>query len=522
MPRIDKIGVVGAGTMGRGIALVALMADLPVVLYDVSPQAREEAWRYIQAHLEKKRKAINVKYLHLSADLTELTECGAVIEAAPEDLALKKELFTRLGEICPPPAILATNTSTLSVTAVAAAAANPERVVGMHFFNPAPVLPLVEVIRAAQTSEETLATTVRLAERLGKSPVIASDTPGFIVNRVARLFYGEALRLLGEGAATVEQIDRIVREGGGFKMGPFELLDLIGIDVNFTATRSIYEQTFYEPRYRPHPIQAQMTARGLLGRKTGRGFYDYTRQEGVDQRAPATPPTAMIDPGSPLLLIAGSWDYGLRALLEDQGLTITEDINAPIGMAVVTSGKSEGLREHLQRLDRALNPQIPLLCQCLDTSLSEMAGWLRHPERLIGFDSLSIGFGRVATLSTTPITDPKPRTTAEAYLSALGKWVVWIKEAAGMVLPRLIACLANEAAFAVGEGVADDETIDRAMQLGTNYPKGPLAWAKEIGYAQIAAILDHLHAEYGEERYRLAPLLRQRVRLAHSIHSAQG
>jgi 3-hydroxybutyryl-CoA dehydrogenase len=520
MTQINKIGVVGAGTMGKGIALATLLADLPVVLYDVSPNAREEARSYINSHLEKKHKAINMKYLRLSADLSDLAGCGAVIEAAPEDLGLKKELFSRLGQICPPPAILATNTSTLSVTAIAASAASPERVVGMHFFNPAPVLPLVEVVRAAQTSDPTLSTAVQLAERMGKVAVIARDTPGFIVNRVARPFYSEALHLLGEGTASVEQIDRIVREGGSFKMGPFELMDLIGIDVNLAATRSIYEQTFYEPRYRPHPIQAQMAAQGNLGRKTGRGFYDYTREKSAAQNAPETHSVALHNSLTPILMVPGCWERGLRALAEEKGLTITEEITAPIGMAIITAGRTEGLREHLQKLDGALDPEVPLLSQCLDTALGEIASWLGHPERLIGFDSLFFGCGKVATLAATRLTDSKARIKAEAFAAALGRQVVWIEETPGMVLPRLIACLANEAAFAVGEGVATAETIDQAMQLGTNYPRGPLAWAEEIGYAQIVAILEHLHAEYGEERYRVAPRLRQWARLSSGMDNA--
>ena len=270
-----KIGVLGAGTMGSGIALTLLLADLPVSIYDVSEDMLARALEYLQKHLVKKGKETNLAELQLTTELADLGGSDILIEAVTEELGLKQELFARLDAICPPPAILATNTSTLSVTTIAAATSSPERVAGMHFFNPAPLLPLVEVVRGAHTSQETLQALLALAGKIGKTPVVASDTPGFIVNRVARPFYGEALRLLGERVATHDQIDRIVRLGAGFRMGPFELMDLIGIDVNFAVSRSVYEAFFHDPRFRPHPIQQRMVESGLLGRKTGRGFYEY-------------------------------------------------------------------------------------------------------------------------------------------------------------------------------------------------------------------------------------------------------
>lgn len=517
MTGTKTIGVVGAGTMGSGIALTALLADLSVVLYDISAEMRLKGEAYIHTHLEKKRKAINMKYLHLVDDLSGFSGCDAVIEAAPEDLALKTSLFSRLDEICPPPTLLATNTSTLSVTAIAAATTTPERVVGMHFFNPAPVLPLVEIVRAALTSNQTVTTAIRLVEKMGKVPVITQDTPGFIVNRVARPFYGEALRLLGEGIASVDQIDRLVREGGGFRMGPFELMDLIGIDVNLAATRSIYEQTFFEPRYRPHPIQSQMVAQRTLGRKTGRGYYEYNGEQGKSPVPAAPTPPAAEEAPNPILLIEGQWGSGLHDCLSEKGFILTDDATASPAMAVVAAGKPEGLKEHLQALERSLGPQVLLLSQCLDVTLSEAASWLEHPQRLVGFDSLFFSRGSIATFASLPLTAARARESAQAFAFLAGRHPIWIRETPGLVLPRLIACLANEAAFAAGEGVAEAETIDRAMQLGTNYPKGPLAWAEEIGYAQIVAILDHLHAEYGEERYRVAPRLRQWARLSTRI-----
>jgi len=281
---MKKLGVVGAGTMGAGIGLSAALAGLDVLLSDVSEEALRRALQFIDVEL---RKGVDKNVLSsdqsskarsrisTTIPLDPLKEADIVVEAVVEILSAKRELFQRLEQICTERAILASNTSSLSITALASGLRHPSRVVGMHFFNPAHRMKLVEVVGGSQTSEQSLSRTVELARLLGKSPVLVKDTPGFIVNRVARPFYGEALRLLGEGIATAEDIDRIVREEGGFKMGPFELMDLIGIDINFAVTKSIYEQSFGEERYRPHVIQQAMVAAGTLGRKTGKGFYRY-------------------------------------------------------------------------------------------------------------------------------------------------------------------------------------------------------------------------------------------------------
>ena len=283
-----ELAVVGAGTMGAWIAQVALAHGLAVPLYDAFPRAVERGAGRVRAGLdrsvERGRLTANEKEAALdrlatTTGLDDLAPAPFVIEAAPEDLTLKRALFEALDRVCAPQAILATNTSSLSVTKVAAATSRPERVAGMHFFNPVPAMALVEVVAGHVTGEETLARVTALAERLGKRPVRVKDTPGFIVNRVARPFYGEPLRILAEGA-DVATIDRIMRAGGNFKIGPFELMDLIGIDVNFAVTKSVYEAFFGEPRYRPHPIQERMVDAGALGRKTGQGFYTYTGEGG--------------------------------------------------------------------------------------------------------------------------------------------------------------------------------------------------------------------------------------------------
>ncbi|MBF6613223.1 MAG: 3-hydroxybutyryl-CoA dehydrogenase [Chloroflexi bacterium] len=404
----EKIAVLGAGTMGAGIAQLAAQSGYDVLLYDI----KEE---YIQRGIENIRKPLQSRVDRGKMDAAALdTILGRIktttqrddaavsdfiVEAAPEDLALKQEIFSSLGGMAPANAILATNTSSLSITSIGAASQRPERVVGMHFFNPAPVMPLVEIIAGSRTSPDVVQAVSRLAASWGKSVVNSADTPGFIVNRVARPFYGEALKVLGEGSATVPQIDAAMR-AAGFKMGPFELMDLIGIDINFAVTCSVYNAFFGEPRFRPHPAQQRMVEAGTIGRKSGQGFYKY--------------------------------------------------INGEKG----------------------------------DTTLTELTSW---PHK------------RGGTFVPYEVAQEFSRK-AEISLTEEGK-------AQAAIIARILAMIMNEAAFAVGEGVASVRDIDTAMRLGTSYPKGPLKWADQIGLELVFSVLKSLQANLGEERYRPAPLL---------------
>jgi len=270
--------------MGTGIAQVSALHGFDVVLFDISKEIlraslqrmKDDFKLSVSKGILKEKEAKNsFSRIETTTSLKKLGDCELVIEAVIEHLQTKKELFTKLEKVCPSKTLFATNTSSLSITAIASATKHPERVLGLHFFNPIPRMKLVEVISGVHTSKQTMSSTLDFIKSIGKTSIVAKDTPGFIVNRVARPFYGEALRLLGEGVASAEEIDRILKLEGGFKMGPFELMDLIGIDVNLAVTKSVYEQTFHEPRYRPHIIQQHMVDAGLFGRKTKKGFYKY-------------------------------------------------------------------------------------------------------------------------------------------------------------------------------------------------------------------------------------------------------
>jgi 3-hydroxybutyryl-CoA dehydrogenase len=373
--------------MGAGIAQLGCLAGMDTFLHDPVADALERGGKAVRANLAKgaergrwsaEEADAAAARLHLAPALDDLGGCELVIEAAPERLELKRELFARLSEVCGPEAVLATNTSSIPITQIAGTAAVPENVVGMHFFNPAPLMKLVEVIRALQTGDRAVELAHAAGDAMGKHVIDAADAPGFIVNRCGRPFYSEALRLLQERIAPHDRIDQIYRVGGGFRMGPFELMDLVGIDVGFEVAKSFMELSFGEARWKPNPLQARMAASGRLGRKTGRGWYDYS--------------------------------------------------------------------------DGPHRPDDP------DVSVEELEQGV-----------------------TTP----------------------------GGILHRVLCCTVNEAAFAIGEGVGSADDIDTGTTLGLNWPKGPVARGRELGFDRVLATIDELWEHYREERYRAAPLLRR-------------
>ncbi|WP_251832904.1 3-hydroxyacyl-CoA dehydrogenase NAD-binding domain-containing protein [Kaistella pullorum] len=397
--QITKVGIIGSGTMGIGIAQVAATAGCEVFLYDANSAQTEKSLVNLQTTLDKlvaKDKISAQKSQEIFGNIRSCTElsgfkdCNLVIEAIIENKEIKTKVFQQLEEIVSEDCIISSNTSSISITSLQAELKNPGRFIGIHFFNPAPLMPLVEVIPGLLTKDNLAQEIYALMESWSKTPVIAKDVPGFIVNRIARPFYGEALRIVEENIATPEQVDDAMRSLGNFKMGPFELMDLIGIDVNFSVTKTVYQDYFYDPKYKPSLLQQRMNEAKLLGRKTGKGFYDYSAQS-------REPSVRSQEPG------AESQEPGARI----------QDLK--------------------------------------DDKLYE-----------------------------------------EIFL-------------------RIISMLINEAVEAKRLGIASDEDLEMAMQKGVNYPKGLLAWGKEIGFETVSTTLQDLYSEYQEERYRQSPLLRKLI-----------
>lgn len=359
MDKDTVIGVVGAGTMGQGIAQVASSNDHQVYLYDAYPdqlgKAKHALRKILQRQVEKERMTQQevdgiMDRIHFVEDITSYDKCSLVIEAVVEDLEVKKDVFQRLEGIVTKECILATNTSSLSIASISAALKKPERFLGIHFFNPAPLMPLVEIIPGISTGEKTIKKARKLIDEWDKTTVLAKDTPGFIVNRVARPFYGEALRLLDEGVADVPTIDWAMKEIGGFKMGPFELMDFIGNDINYKVTETVFEEFFYDPRFKPSFTQKRMVEAGYLGKKSGKGFYDY------DEDADNPEPDKNKELGQKIvdrivaMLINEAADAVFMnvATIEDVDLAMTKGVNYPKGL--LKWADEIGLKEVLDRL----------------------------------------------------------------------------------------------------------------------------------------------------------------------------
>lgn len=492
LTRDSRVAVMGAGAMGRGIAAVAAAAGHQVYLYDqdaaaaaAAPDAIAADWaglvragKWTPERLDAARRR-----LRPVAQLSELADAALAIEAIVERLDAKQELLRRLEEVLPAETVLASNTSSLSITALAAGLRHPQRMLGLHFFNPATRMKLVEVVSGLSTAPLLADSLCALMRDWGKTPVATASTPGFIVNRVARPFYAEALRLLQERACAPATLDALLREAGGFALGPLELMDLIGHDVNFAVTQSVYQAMQQDSRFRPSPLQQELLAAGRLGRKSGHGFYDYSQAKPTPEAAPPQDPPAAVR-------VRGGLGVAepLLARLQAGGVRVERD-----------PGPAQGWLEW-ESLRLALSDGRSATRRAAD---SGHAGWAVFD---LALDYASV---RRLALAVADQAAPEVAARAEGVLQAAGLLVSRMDDAAGMAVLRTVAMLANEAADAVGLGVAMADSVDLAMRLGTAYPCGPLAWADRLGNDFVAQTLDALYAHYGDERYRVSPLLRR-------------
>jgi len=568
----QSIGVVGCGVMGRGIVQILAQCGLPVRLFDADPSAVSSARDSIAEVLDKLAQKGRIAPADAQATiarivpvtrLAELAGCDLVIEAISEDIAVKRQLFVSLEAIVPAHAVLASNTSSLSITAMAGVLRHPERVVGLHFFNPVPLMRIVEVVPGARTSPELPARLVRFAQAAGHRAVICSDTPGFIVNHAGRGYGTEALRILGERVAPFHVIDRILREqvnfeGQGFRLGPFELLDLTGLDVSHPVMESIYNQYYHEPRFRPSVIAAQRKAAGLFGRKASAGFYTYIDGRKIEPAWPSLGPSNEVGrpshptdrsvqaapesaPGpaagsaprlapfaaaaeEPVLSGLHVWIAPLPPGHPDSVLAELVHYLAEAGVAVSAAG---GLK-HDPTVTPAAGaaplgiigspPSDALILTCpLGEDASAMAARLGlDATRAIALDAL-FAFGwkrcKLRSLMATVATSVRMQQAACRLFSLDGASVALLNDSPGFVTQRILAMIVAIACDMAQQAVGSPQDIDDAVRIGLGYPTGPLSMGDALGPARIHAVLEAMHACTGDPRYRPSVWLRRRADL---------
>ncbi|MGP1397329.1 MAG: 3-hydroxyacyl-CoA dehydrogenase [Inquilinaceae bacterium] len=495
------LGVVGAGVMGRGIAQVAAEAGMTVLLADAGAGAAEAARDFAAGMIRRKVDKGTLDAAEAEAAIgrlratdagpdtgyAALADCAVIVEAVVERLDVKRTLIADLEDQVGDGCVIASNTSSLSVTGIAARARRPQRIAGFHFFNPVPLMKLVEVIGGLRTDPGTLAFLTALARRMGHHPLRATDTPGFLVNHAGRAFGTEGLRIVAEGICGVADVDRVMTQAAGFRMGPFALFDLTGLDVSHAVIESIYERYYQEPRYRPVAITAQRVEAGLLGRKTGRGFYDY--EDGKSVPIPEAPaPT--VDAGVRPVWISNRCrrERGLlAAIIVAAGATVEEGDTPSADALILVTPYGH------------------------DATASALAENL-DPVRTVAVDMLHDLKGR-RTIMASPAIDPVIRNHAHALLAADGTPVTAIGDSPGFIAQRIIACIVNIGCDLAQQRVASPGDIDRAVVLGLGYPHGSLAFGDRLGPRRILAILDAMLALYGDPRYRPSPWLRRRALL---------
>jgi 3-hydroxybutyryl-CoA dehydrogenase len=482
-------GVAGAGTMGRGIAQVLAQCGARTLVFDAQPGAAQKAKQSIAQALGKLAEKGRLKPAEVDAtlgrieivdSLAALRPCGVVVEAIIEDLSIKKQFFGEIEKQVDEDCVLASNTSSLSVTAMAAACRNPERVAGYHFFNPVPVMKIVEVVDGVLTVPWATDALTALARRFGHTPVRCKDTPGFVVNHAGRAFVPESLRILSEGIADFATIDRILVDAAGFRIGPFGLMDLVGLDVAHAVMKSMYQQYYEEPKYRPSFLAEPRVAAGLLGRKTGRGWYTYGKDGVADpvpeSKAPSRKP-------STVWAVPELRDF-LERLSPLKGKPDPDSVCfvAPLGKDCTTAALEAGL----------------------------------DPKRTVAVDPL-FGFKKRRTLMANPATEMSATQAAHALLASDGVPVSVIQDSPGFVAQRVVAHIVNVGCDIVQMRIAAPADLDRAVTLGLGYPKGPLAMGDALGAKKILAVLDAMHAIFQEPRYRASPWLRRRAQLGLSL-----
>jgi 3-hydroxybutyryl-CoA dehydrogenase len=489
------IAVIGAGTMGAGVAQVAAKAGHPVLLFDAAEGAAQNGIDNTARGLEKlvqrgrmtqQQRDELIARISPVSNIQDLAPATLFIEAVVEHLDIKQQLFQQLEAIASDEAIMVTNTSSISVTAIGAGLKRPQRLLGMHFFNPAPIMKLVEIISGLATDPTLSQDIYDTAQAWGKLAVHAKSTPGFIVNRVARPFYAEGLRILQEGGAEPATIDAIMRDCGGFRMGPFELMDLIGHDVNYAVTRSVFDAYYGDQRFLPSLIQKELVDGGYLGQKSGRGFYDYS--QGAEK--PAAHCCKPCNAPAEATVIGDSKTADIfYQLLKGAGVEVT---------------RAEG-DEFSILTDNAVLMQT-------DGQMATVRSAIENIDNLILLD-LALDYEKTPRLVIAASDQAEPSAIDEiiGLLQTTDKQITQMDDIAGLCVMRTVCMLANEGADAVYQQVCSIEAIDIAMQGGVNYPVGPLDWADQIGVDKVLDVLDNLSQNYGEDRYRTSPLI---VRLA--------
>jgi len=501
---IDRVGIVGTGVMGSGIAQIAAQAGIQVKLFDTREGAAQTARDSLKrtfdtlvakGKIETAKAQAALDRLQVADSLAELSDSQLVVEAIIERLDAKQALLADLEAVVDVDCILATNTSSLSVTSIARGCRHPERVAGFHFFNPVPLMKVVEVIDGLATDPAVGDCLQALATLMGHRGIRAKDTPGFIINHAGRAYSTEALQILKEGVAEPADIDRILREGMGFRMGPLELFDLTALDVSHPVIESIYNQFYQDPRYRPAALTRLMLEAGYVGRKVGRGFYRYQDGQMIDVPAPQSVPTVQTLP-----------PVWVGAENEEDRITL--------GALVQRLGG---------RLARGEHPSDEALCLLAPYGRDASSACLRFgtdPARTVCVDML-LDLQRHRCLMLTPATTPVMRDAAHALLAGDGVGVTVINDSVGFVAQRVMAMIVNLAGDIVQQRISSVDDLDEGVRRGLGYPQGPLAWGDELGAKRLLEILERMSYLTGDPRYRPGPWLRRRAELGLSLRQAE-